>query len=201
MADAEFLFDFASPNAYLAHKVVPAIEARTGAKFRYTPVLLGGLFKLTGNKAPMIAFADIPNKLAYERLETQRFIERHKLAFAMNPHFPVNTLLLMRMATAAEMDGALAPFVDAAFRLMWVTPQKMDDPPVAVASLKAAGIDAEALLMRTQDPDVKTKLMAATEDAAKRGAFGIPTFFVGNDIYFGKNTLRDVEEALTQPKA
>jgi len=198
MSNAEFLFDFASPNAYLAHKVIPSIEARTGKTFRYTPVLLGGLFKLTGNQAPMIAFGGIPNKLAYERLEMQRFIVRHKLPFVMNPHFPVNTLLLMRMATAAEMSGTLVPFVDAAMRLMWETPQKMDDPQVALASLTTAGLDAETLLKRSQDADVKARLMTATEDAAKRGAFGIPTFFVGKDIYFGKNTLRDVEEALQQ---
>jgi 2-hydroxychromene-2-carboxylate isomerase len=198
MRSAEFLFDFASPNAYLSHKVIPAIEARTGKTFRYTPVLLGGLFKLTGNQAPMIAFGGIPNKMAYERLEMQRFIERYKLPFVMNPHFPVNTLLLMRMATAAEMSGTLLPFVDAAMRMMWETPQKMDDPQVAVAALVQAGIDAETLLKRSQDADVKARLMTATEDAAKRGAFGIPTFFVGKEIYFGKNTLRDVEEALQQ---
>lgn len=197
MATAEFLFDFASPNAYLAHKVIPGIEARTGVRFRYTPVLLGGLFKLTGNQAPMLAFSGIPNKLAYERLEMQRFIAKHNIPFVMNPHFPVNTLLLMRMATAADMDGGLAPFVDAAFRLMWETPRKMDDPEVAAASLKATGVDAEPLLRRAQDGDVKARLLAATEDAAKRGAFGIPTFFVGGDIYFGKNTLREVEEALS----
>lgn len=201
MTSAEFMFDFASPNAYLAHKLIPGIEARTGARFRYSPVLLGGLFKLTGNQAPMLAFAGIPNKLAYERLEMQRFIERHKLPFAMNPHFPVNTLLLMRMATAAEMAGSLGPFVDAAFPLMWETPKKMDDPEIAVASLKQAGIDAEELFARAQDADVKARLMAATEDAARRGAFGIPTFFVGDNIYFGKNTLREVEEALAPERA
>ena len=196
MASAEFLFDFASPNAYLAHKVIPAIEARTGATFEYTPVLLGGLFKLTGNQAPMFAFSGIPNKLAYERLEMQRFIERHNLPFAMNPHFPINTLLLMRMATAAAMDGGLKPFVDATFHLMWETPQKMDDHVIAVASLQDAGIDAGALHRRSQDADVKAKLLASTEDAAARGAFGVPTFFVGDQIYFGKDRLRDVEEAL-----
>ncbi len=196
MADAEFLFDFASPNAYLAHKIIPQIEARTGASFRYTPVLLGGLFKLTGNQAPMLAFSGIPNKLAYERLEMQRFIARHTLPFAMNPHFPVNTLLLMRMATAAAIDGALAPFVDAAFRLMWETPRKMDDPEIAVASLQEAGIAAGPLFKRAQDADVKAKLLAATEAVAARGAFGIPTFFVSGDIFFGKDRLRDVEEAL-----
>ncbi len=196
MANAEFLFDFASPNAYLAHKLIPQIEARTGAAFQYTPVLLGGLFKLTGNQAPMFAFSGVANKLAYERLEMQRFIARHNLPFAMNPHFPVNTLLLMRMAVAAAMDGALAPFADAAFRLMWEAPRKMDDPEIAASSLQDAGIDADALLKRAQDADVKSKLLAATEDAAARGAFGIPTFFVGGDIYFGKDRLRDVEEAL-----
>jgi 2-hydroxychromene-2-carboxylate isomerase len=196
MARAEFLFDFASPNAYLAHKVIPAIQDRTGATFEYTPVLLGGLFKLTGNQAPMFAFSGIPNKMAYERLEVQRFIERHNLPFAMNPHFPVNTLLLMRMATAAAMDGGLKPFVDAAFRLMWEAPQKMDDPEIAVASLQDAGIDAGVLHKRSQAADVKAQLFASTEDAAARGAFGIPTFFVGDHIYFGKDRLRDVEEAL-----
>lgn len=196
MASAEFLFDFASPNAYLAHKLVPNIQDRTGATFEYTPVLLGGLFKLTGNQAPMFAFSGIPNKLAYERLEMQRFIERHNVPFAMNPHFPINTLLLMRMATAAAMDGELKPFVDAAFHLMWEKPQKMDDPEIAVASLQGAGIDADSLHRRSQDADVKAKLLASTEDAAARGAFGIPTFFVGDKIYFGKDRLRDVEEAL-----
>jgi 2-hydroxychromene-2-carboxylate isomerase len=193
---AEFLFDFASPNAYLAHRVISQIEARTGVKFAYTPVLLGGLFKLTGNQAPMFAFAGIPNKLAYERLELIRFVERHKIPFAMNPHFPINTLHLMRMATAAHMDGGLEPYLEAVFTFMWEKPRKMDDPEVASAALKEAGLDADALFKRAQDGDVKQRLMTTTEEAAKRGAFGIPTFFVGDDIYFGKNTLGEVEEAL-----
>lgn len=197
MATAEFLFDFASPNAYLAHHVIPGIEARTGARFAYTPVLLGGLFKLTGNQAPMLAFAGIPNKLAYEMLELRRFIARHKLdAFRMNPHFPVNTLLLMRGAVAAELEGVLPAYVEACFHHMWEAGEKMDDPAVAAAALNASGLDAERLLARTKDEDVKAKLMANTEAAAKRGAFGVPTFFVGDEIYFGKNTLRDVEDAL-----
>lgn len=198
MTRAEFLFDFASPNAWCAHKVIPAMGARTGARFKYTPVLLGGLFKLTNNKAPMLQFADIPAKLAYEHLELTRFVKKHNLPFAMNPHFPVNTLLLMRMATAAEMDGALAPFVDAAYRFMWETPRKMDDPEVVAAALDEAGLDGGALAARAQAPDVKAKLMATTEDAAKRGAFGSPTFFVDGEMYFGKNTLREVEEALAR---
>jgi 2-hydroxychromene-2-carboxylate isomerase len=197
MANAEFLFDFASPNAYLAHRVLPQIEARTGVKFTYTPVLLGGLFKLTGNQAPMLAFAGIPNKLAYEMLELRRFVARHKLsAFQMNPFFPVNTLLIMRAAVAAEMEGVLPQYAEAVFHHMWEAPKKMDDPVAAAEALASSGLDAQRLLARAQEHEVKAKLMANTDAAAKRGAFGIPTFFVGDEIYFGKNTLRDVEDAL-----
>ncbi|MGE0597000.1 MAG: 2-hydroxychromene-2-carboxylate isomerase [Hyphomonadaceae bacterium] len=197
MAEAEFLFDFASPNAYLAHRLLPGVEERTGARFSYTPVLLGGLFKLTGNQAPMLAYASIPNKLAYEMLEFRRFIARHKLdAFQMNPHFPVNSLLLMRAAVAAEMDGILAPYVEAAFHHMWEAPKKMDDPAIAAAALAASGLDAQRLIARAKDDDVKAQLLANTEAAAKRGAFGIPSFFVGGELYFGKNTLGEVEERL-----
>lgn len=197
MTAPEFLFDFGSPNAYLAHRVLPQIEARTGVRFTYTPVLLGGLFKLTGNQAPMLAFSGIPNKLAYEMLELRRFIARHRIPFQMNPHFPVNTLLLMRGAVAAEMDGVLADYVEAGLHHMWEEPKKMDDPAVWAEALAASGLDAERLLARTKDEDVKAKLLANTEAAAKRGAFGIPTFFVGDEIYFGKNTLREVEEAIS----
>ncbi len=194
---AEFLFDFGSPNAWCAHKVIPGIEARAGVRFTYTPILLGGLFKLTGNQSPVTAFAGIPNKLQYEMLELRRFIARHKLeAFQMNPHFPVNTLLLMRMATAAQMEDALPAFADAAFRLMWETPHKMDDPETAIAALNQAGLDGAALAARAQTPEVKAALVAATEDAAKRGAFGAPSFFIDGELYFGKNTLPEIEERL-----
>lgn len=197
MKTVEFLFDFGSPNAYLAHRVIPEIEARAGARFAYTPVLLGGLFKLTGNQAPMLAFANIPNKLAYEMLELRRFVARHKLdRFAMNPNFPVNTLLLMRGAVAAEIDGVLAPYVEAGFKAMWEDGKKMDDPAVWSETVAAAGLDAERLAARTKDDDVKAKLLTNTEAAAARGAFGIPSFFVGDDLYFGKDRLRDVEEAI-----
>lgn len=197
MAEAEFLFDFGSPNAWCAHKLIPEIEARTGVTFRYTPILLGGLFKLTGNQAPMLAFASVPNKLQYEMLELRRFLAKHQLAqFQMNPHFPVNTLLLMRMATAAKLDGALPAFVDAAFRFMWEEPRKMDDREVAVAALNEAGLDGAALAARAQAPEVKAALVAATEDAARRGAFGSPSFFIDGELYFGKNTLPEIEERL-----
>lgn len=196
MKTIEFQFDFGSPNAYLAHRVIPGIEARTGANFTYTPVLLGGLFKLTNNQSPMMAFSGIPNKIAYENLEMRRFIERHDIPFQMNPHFPVNTLFMMRMATAALIDGGLKHYVEAAYRLMWETPKKMDDPEIVAAELNAAGIDADRLIRRAQETDVKQRLMVTTEDAARRGAFGSPTFFLDGDIYFGKNTLTEIEKQL-----
>jgi 2-hydroxychromene-2-carboxylate isomerase len=193
----EFLFDFGSPNAYLSHRVVPAIEARTGARFVYVPVLLGGLFKLTNNQPPMVAFGNIKNKMPYEMLETRRFVARHRLdAFTFNPHFPVNTLQLMRGAVAAEQDGQLMPYVEAVFQHMWERPKKMDDPAVFQAALVESGLDADRLLARAQDQGVKDTLATNTQRACERGAFGIPTFFVGDEMWFGKDRLRDVEEAI-----
>jgi 2-hydroxychromene-2-carboxylate isomerase len=193
----EFHFDFGSPNAYLAHRIIPAIEARTGAQFRYVPVLLGGVFKSTGNRSPAEAFAGIRNKPDYERLETDRFIRRHRIeGFTRNPFFPVNTLQLMRGATAAEIDGSLPRYVNAVFHHMWEAPKKLDEPDVFRDALTASGLDADAILARTQDPAVKAKLIANTEISVARGAFGSPTFFVGDAIYFGKDRLRDVEEAI-----
>lgn len=196
----EFLFDFGSPNAYMAHRVLPQIEARTGAKFDYVPVLLGGIFKATGNQSPVMAFGHIKSKIAYDMLEMRRFVAKHGLTrFNMNPHFPVNTLLLMRLATAAKLEGALTAYAEAAFQAMWEKGLKMDDPEIVRAELAAAGLDAERLLARAQEPEVKAALMAETERAVARGAFGVPTFFVGEDIFFGKDRLRDVEEALARP--
>lgn len=201
MISPEFMFDFGSPNGYLAYRVLPQVEARTGVHFTYTPVLLGGLFKLTNNQSPMMAFGNIPNKLAYEMLELRRFVEHHRIKFQMNPHFPVNTLLLMRGAIAAELDGVLPAYVEAGFHHMWEAPKKMDDPAIWLDVMGAYGLDGERLLARTKDDDVKAKLIANTEAAAKRGAFGIPTFFVGAEIYFGKNTLPEVEAAIMAQRA
>lgn len=198
MKTVEFLFDFASPNAYLAYKVLPAIAERTGAEIIWTPTLLGGLFKLTGNQAPMLAFSSIPNKLAYEGREFERFITRHGLArFVMNPNFPVNTLLLMRAAVVAQEEGQLPAFLEAGFHHMWEDPKPMGDAETAARALADSGLDAEHLLSRSQEPDIKSRLIALTEDAAQRGAFGIPTFFVDGEMYFGKNTLDEIERALT----
>ena len=197
MKTVDFLFDFGSPNAYLSHRVVPDIEKRTGARFVYVPVLLGGIFKLTNNQPPMVAFGNIKNKMPYEMLETRRFVARHKIdAFTFNPHFPVNTLLLMRAAVAAAADGELAPYDEAVFQHMWERGTKMDDPAVCRAALLESGLDADRLLSRAQDQDVKDTLMRNTQEAVDRGAFGIPTFFVGSEIYFGKDRLRDVEDEI-----
>jgi 2-hydroxychromene-2-carboxylate isomerase len=194
---AEFHFDFGSPNAYLAHRVIPDIEARTKARFRYIPVLLGGVFKATGNRSPAEAFAGIRNKPEYERLETERFVRRHKIeGFTRNPFFPVNTLQLMRGAVAADLDGDLARYVEAIFHHMWEAPKKLDDPAVFKDALLSSGLPADAILGRAQDPEVKAKLIANTEMSVARGTFGSPTFFVGDAIYFGKDRLRDVEEAI-----
>ena len=193
----EFLFDFGSPNAYLAHQVIPAIEARTGAKFSYVPVLLGGVFKATGNRSPMEAFAGIPSKLAYEALETRRFVARHGLTrFKSNPHFPVNTLTIMRGAIAAGDLGCFAPYVEAVFAAMWEDGRKMDDPAVIAQALASAALPAQQILALTADQTVKDRLIANTNAAVGRGVFGSPSFFVGQELYFGKDRLREVEEAI-----
>ena len=193
----ELIFDFGSPNAYLCRKALPELLDRTGADLTITPCLLGGIFKATGNKAPMVQYADAPAKLAYENLEMRRFIERHGLTkFRINPHFPVNTLTIMRGAIVAEDEGVLDDYVDAVNRAMWEEGLKMDDPEVIAAYLSANGFDGPALLARTQEPAIKAKLAQNTEAAVARGAFGIPTFFVRDEMFFGKDRLAQVEEAL-----
>ncbi len=194
---ARFLFDFGSPNAYLCHRVLAAIEARTGARFVYEPILLGGLFKLANNRSPIEAFAHIPNKMAYEQLEMQRFIQRHGLTqFRMNPHFPVNTLQLMRGAVAAQQLGCFERYVDSVFAAMWERGLKMDDPATVATTLSEAGLDAQALMQASQLPEVKAHLLGNTQAAHDQGAFGSPTFFVGAEMFFGKDKLPEVEEAL-----
>jgi len=193
----QFLFDFGSPNAYLCHKVIPEIETRTGVRFEYVPVLLGGLFKLANNRSPMEAFAGIPNKLAYDKLEMKRFISKHKLdLFRFNPHFPVNTLAIMRGAVAAKQLGMFEPYVNAIYAGMWEEGLNLSDPTVIHATLAKHSIHAEPLLQAIQSAEVKSALLDNTQKAFDRGAFGSPTFFVDQEIFFGKDRLRDVEEAI-----
>ncbi len=193
----DFIFDFGSPNAYLAWKALAGIMQRTGARVNVIPCLLGGLFKLTGNQPPMVAFGGVKGKLEYSRLEMDRFIAEHELtAFRLNPHFPVNTLLIMRGLIAARRLGVGDAYLEAVLSAMWEDGGKMDEPETVVKVLDAAGLDAQAILAATQDPEVKAELVENTEASAGRGVFGIPTFFVGDEMYFGKDTLPQVEDAL-----
>jgi 2-hydroxychromene-2-carboxylate isomerase len=193
----EFHFDFGSPNAYLAHLVLPAIEQRTGARFEYLPVLLGGVFKATGNVSPAVSMRGIRNKGEYAALETKRFLAKHRITrYVWNPHFPVNTLQIMRGAIAAQRLGCFARYVDEVYRHMWAEPKKMDDPEVIRAALTDSELPAEKLLALASDPDVKQELLANTEGSVARGVFGSPSFFVGDELFFGKDRLREVEEAI-----
>jgi len=197
MPRIEFHFDFGSPNAYLAHRVIPEIEQRTGTKFDYVPVLLGGVFKLTGNRSPTETFAAIRNKPDYERLETERFVKRRGITgYRRNPFFPVNTLTIMRGAIAAQRLGMFERYVDEIYRNMWSEPKKLDDPAILRAALIESGFDADRFAALVQEPDVKQALLDNTTRSVERGTFGSPTFFVGDEIFFGKDRLRDVEEMI-----
>jgi len=197
MIKVEFHFDFGSPNAYLSHLVVPEIQRRTGVNFEYVPVLLGGVFKLTNNRSPSESLAGIKNKPEYEWLETARFLKRHGIAnFKINPFFPVNTLLLMRGAIAAMPLGVFERYVDEIYRHMWAEPEKMDDPDVLRAALQESGLPTNELLQLIQTQEIKDRLLDNTRRSVERGTFGSPTFFVNDEIFFGKDRLRDVEELI-----
>jgi 2-hydroxychromene-2-carboxylate isomerase len=197
----QFMFDFGSPNAYLAAKIIPDVEKRTGVRFEYVPALLGGIYKLTGNSSPADYLRGIRNKREYMDVETERFIRRHGItSFRKNPFFPVNTLQLMRGAVAAQEEGLFWPYFHAVYRHMWEEPKKMDDPEVMMAALNASGIDAGRIAAKAQEPAVKSRLMQLTEDAVRRGAFGSPTFFVDDEMFFGNDQLRDVEEEILAQK-
>lgn len=193
----DFIFDFGSPNAYLAHRAIDDVLAETDAVVNYIPCLLGGIFKATGNQPPMMAFGGVKGKLDYERLEMMRFIKKHGLTrFHFNSNFPVNTLLLVRGAVAAKQDGYLAAYIEAGLKAMWEDDKKMDDQDVFVSVMNDAGFDGAALLAKTADPDIKAKLVENTESAVARGVFGIPTFYVGDEMFFGKDRLGQVMEEL-----
>ena len=199
MAGIDFIFDFGSPNGYLAWKALPGIAQRTGARINLIPCLLGGIFKATNNRSPMEAFGAVKGKLAYEQLETQRFVRKHGLsAYRHNPQFPVNTLMIMRGLIAARRMGVGDRYLETVLSAMWEKGLKMDDPEVVKATLDEVGLDGGAILSATQDPEVKAELVANTEAAVARGVFGIPTFFVGGEMFFGKDRLGQVEEAVRE---
>ncbi len=196
-----FYFDFGSPNAYLSHLVIPAIEARTGVSFAYVPILLGGIFKATNNVSPAVSLEGIKNKREYQTLETERFIKAHKITnYQFNPNFPVNTLLLMRGAIVSKHEGFFETYVNEIYKHMWAEPKKMDDPTVIQAALEESGLPVDTLMAGIGKPAVKQELIKNTEEAVKQGLFGAPSFLVGNELYFGKDRLRDVEEEITRQK-
>ena len=199
MAKLDFIFDFGSPNAYYSYKVLPDILARSGAQLNIQPVLLGGLFKITGNQPPMIAFGQVQGKMEYEMLESKRFAEKHNLCdFTFNAHFPVNTISIMRGLLAAQELDCETQYIDVVFSAMWENSQKMDDLEVMANVLNDGGLDATTILELIQTDAIKEKLKVNTQAAAASGAFGIPTFFVGDDMFFGKDRLEQVEELLME---
>jgi 2-hydroxychromene-2-carboxylate isomerase len=192
----QFHFDFGSPNAWLAHAVLPGIAERTGAVLELRPMLLGGVFKLTGNQSPMQAFGHLPAKMKWMHQATQRFVARHGMPYASNPHFPVNTLKLMRGAFWVRStlgEDEFARYVDAMFRHLWVTPKKMDDETVLAAALVESGFDAQAFMAGIGEPGVKQALLDATQAAVDLGVFGAPSFTVGDQLFFGKDDLDALE--------
>jgi 2-hydroxychromene-2-carboxylate isomerase len=190
----EFFFDFGSPAAYLAWTQMPRLADETGAEVVYRPFLLGGVFQATANKSPM----EVPAKGRYMVGDLQRFALRYGIPFQHNPHFPINTLALMRGALGLQMrePAKLRPYGDAVYRAIWVDQQDMNDPQAVGAVLQAAGFDPQQLLALTADPEVKERLKAVTQEAVARGAFGAPTFFVGDAMFWGQDRLDFVKEAL-----
>ena len=198
-AKVEFHFDFGSPNTYFCHRVIPEIEARTGGAFDYVPVLLGGIFKATNNRSPMEQFAGVKNKSEYQALETERFIARHGISeYRKNPHFPVNTLHLMRGAVFARQKKYYKDYIDAVYKCMWEQGLNMADVDVIREALSEAGLPAEDIVAGTQGPVVKQALIDNTAASVERGSFGSPTFYVGDQIYFGKDKLLEVEQAIME---
>ncbi len=184
-ATIEFIFDFASPNAYLAYRALPSILGRAGARLVITPCLLGGIFKATGNQAPAVAYAGVKGKLDYEMLEIRRFIVKHGLdKFHFNPNFPVNTLMLMRGLIAAREAGVEAGYLEMGLEGLWEEGLKLDDPEVLARRIDSAGLDSASLNAAAQTDRVKLKLADNTAAAVARGVFGVPTFFVGAEVFF-----------------
>ena len=197
----EFHFDFGSPNAYLSHLVIPEIEKRQGVSFNYVPVLLGGVYKLTGNRSPGETLVGIKNKPEYQQIETRRFLRQHGITlFKHNPFFPVNTLMIMRGSVAAQKLGIFERYVDEVYKHMWSEPKKLDDPSVLRAALLESALPADKLFELAQTSEVKDGLLANTQRSVEQGTFGSPTFFVDDEIFFGKDKLRDVEEEIATHK-
>jgi 2-hydroxychromene-2-carboxylate isomerase len=193
----EFLFDFGSPASYLAYKALPGLAERTGARLEYVPVLLGGVFKATGNASP----ATIPAKGRWMNADLARWAARRRTVFNRNPYFPINTLHLMRGAAGLKGDARFPAYLEAVFDAMWAEPRNLGDPAEVTPVIERAAVTAEEFLRFQSDEAVKARLKADTEAAVARGMFGAPTFFVDGELYFGQDRLDFVEEALRAPEA
>ncbi len=195
MPTIEFHYDFGSPNAYLVHKVIPKVTADHGVDFEYVPILLGGIFKATGNVSPAVSLQGIRNKGEYQRIETERFCKAHGISPQVpNPHFPVNTLKMMRGAVFARDKDYYGRYIEAMYEAMWEQARKMDEDDLIRESLESAGLPADEIIEGMSNPEVKQALIDSTESSVGRGTFGSPTLFVGDEIFFGKDKLRDAVE-------
>jgi 2-hydroxychromene-2-carboxylate isomerase len=189
----QFFFDFGSPASYLAWKRMPDLQARTGVSFAYVPMLLGGVFKATGNASPVT----VPAKGAYMSRDLARWAERHGTPFRSNPFFPINTLRLMRGAIAAQDRGELEAYGNAVYDAIWQDQRNMGDAAEAAAALAAAGLDAAFYAAAADDDAVKAKLVANTEAAVAAGVFGAPSFVVAGELFFGQDRMDFVEAAVS----
>jgi len=196
MVEFKFIFDFGSPKSYLVYKLVPGIEERTKVKAEYVPVLLGGIFKSINNVSPIESFKAVPSKGAYDDLDTKRFVKKHGLDFNFNSNFPINTLNLMRGAIYAQEKGFFEKYVDVIFRSVWVDDKKMDELDVIQSVLNENQLPTKEIFEGTQNQEIKNKLMKNTSDAVEKGVFGAPSFLIDDELFFGKETLQDVEELL-----
>ena len=190
----EFYFDFGSPNSYLSHLIIPKIEQRQKVNFDYVPILLGGIFKLTGNKSPVESLIGIKNKGEYKEIETNRFLKKHKINnYKFNPDFPINTLALMRGATFAKGKSYYHCYINCIYQNMWSKPKKLDELSVFETVLKEYNLPSTEILHGIQNKETKETLINKTSEAVEKGVFGSPTFFVENEIFFGKDRLEEVE--------
>ena len=191
----EFYFDFGSPYSYLAYRALPAIAAANGAEIVWRPMLLGGVFKATGNQSPV----EIPAKGNWLQQDLLRWAARYGALFKRNPYFPVNTLVLMRGAVGMQMRGLDFPrYVETIFHAMWAEPHNLGDQRELAAVLRQAGFDADAFQSLVNDSPVKEQLKKNTEVAVARGVFGAPTFFVGEEMFWGQDRLEFVAAALAK---
>jgi 2-hydroxychromene-2-carboxylate isomerase len=197
----DFIFDVASPNMYFCHKLIPDFKTRTGVEFEYIPCLLGGIMKLSGNQPPFVAFAEIPNKNKYQFIEIERFIKQHQLTkFKFNSNFPMNTVQIQRGALAAQELGIFNEYLEIILEAMWEKNLNLADIDVLQSTLSKNNIDTESIMEIITSQNCKDKLIANTSDAVNRGAFGVPTFFFQDQIFFGKDHLHQLEEYINSNK-